>query len=486
MDSPPSFDSLTELLFRYPPASFISKSPSPRRRLASFFKADDFNDVQPSTTTKSTKLKKFSSKTYKTQETKELINEMLADMKSEVPNNEKQVKFLDFFNKNPKISEETNNLNETTHEPIKNTDDIIEINVFNSNDSQIQGTPSFHSDYKLQPPISTFSDTNDNINEKRLKIHSFSLQKNENSDQNEIFSAKINENKDISLKMQDFDKSKSFEFELNHKINDNIHSESTNPEANDMLNKSDISKILPDESEKTLEKLESRSFLIETLNIQRNMDSKPSISINENIEKYPVFQRFINNRCVSLPYEENGPPVDPSKEIKEKDANSANSPKLKKKTKIEQSFHINKWGELQSLLKNEYNVINLENELRNRFLMDIKQKHVDYYKNLLKLKDYKVVLSAINNEKSKNSKIFFEDQKKILRDMTDNIQELLLSLIKTPRIMAKMIFKQRCQLNQRFEGLFETFSKTFFEELTTEEPYQLNFFQFVDEIIKVL
>ena len=66
-------------------------------------------------------------------------------------------------------------------------------------------------------------------------------------------------------------------------------------------------------------------------------------------------------------------------------------------------------------------------------------------------------------------------------------------LRKQPRLFAKIIHKQKefsinnnKDKSDKFESLLETVCKHFFEDLTTEEPYQLSFLCFLDEIIKVL
>ena len=161
--------------------------------------------------------------------------------------------------------------------------------------------------------------------------------------------------------------------------------------------------------------------------------------------------------------------------IEIKEIGSPTHPNIKKKTKIEETFHINRWGELQSLLKTEYHLINLEDELQKRFLAEIREKIVSFYKGSLKIRDFS----------NKNMRIFIDDKRKILRDMSENIQELLFSLAKKPRKIAAVVYKQKTQITSKFDGLFETLNRNFFEELTTEEPYQLKSMRFIDEILKV-
>ena len=112
MDTFPSSDSLTQLLLRYPPASVINRNTNVKRRLANIFREDDFSPYTKPKTDKS----------YKSQRTKDLLNEFLSDFKEE--NNSKSLTDLE---KIEKIPNELEKINEKSMEIEEKSDSKIEI-----------------------------------------------------------------------------------------------------------------------------------------------------------------------------------------------------------------------------------------------------------------------------------------------------------------------------------------------------------------------
>jgi len=455
MDRLSPFDSLTELLLKYPPKSFISRNQENKRRLANFFKEEDFpvyhNFVKPKSHNENT--------IFHSQKTKDLINEVLSDIKTE----ENTMKMPE---------------NPSTNKMLKNQENLIEsLEIINENPfEKIEENNEIPTKNKLSPEQKALSDESSlrvmDLEPKVVKSKSFPLilEKIEESPEeiHEILTFQPETNNNLPNLHETssfqgtpiFSNEKPFEEILQIKKTNSNEFFSFEPSNNKTVSFSEDAFPIKNQI----------SLILKINNKQISEIPKNPEESLENIEK------FIHTN--SLPLEENQM-KEPLKEI-----GSPTHP-MKKKTKLEQSFHINKWGELQSSLKKEYNLLNQENELQNRLISEIRNKHFSYFRNYLKLKAMKFVLTE-NIETKPQDLVLIEEPKKILRDMTDNVQSLLTNLIKQPRKMAQMVFKQRsAPLTQKFEGILETFSKTFFENLTTEEPYQIGFLRFVDEIIKV-
>lgn len=165
---------------------------------------------------------------------------------------------------------------------------------------------------------------------------------------------------------------------------------------------------------------------------------------------------------------------------------SPNTLCIKKKTIVEEIFNINCWGELQKQLKEEYNLINVENDVRKKSIELLTNSHINYYEQFLKLKVIKNSFKENNNNNEENLKIFWKEPKKILLDMNENVIKLILELSNKPKLIAQLIHSHNNKNNNEFDNLIETLSNSFFENLVVEEPYEINFLIFFAEILKVI
>lgn len=508
MDCVSEFDSLMDLLIRYPPKGLLSRSPETKRRLASFFKEEDFPKDFNSLSHSKPKASNNENKFLQTQKTKDLMNEILSDMKAgenteifdlktmEDPqegsdpkaerlkkeeitekddetklflrgglapeekslsadnsnevleNNQKEAKSKTFpmiLERIEEICEENQDIamiNNNTLEPLMDPI-VLKVPCLEERKSHKEDTPNFQNDHN--PPLRISKDD----------IVHLSSETMINQNLKEYFTFDSN-TKTVSFSEENF-------------ANSPIKNQISLP----------ITKQTSEIAKNT--KKDEDSVRIEEDSLKFDETSTKIVGDGEKkFKKEDSHEKYINTKCFSLPIEDT-PNKEPMKE-----SGSPTHP-LKKRTKLEQSFHINKWGELQTALKKEYNLINQENELRNRLISDLLTKHYNYYRNYLKLKTLKLSLNLPENSDAKTPNyVLFEDPRKILRDMTENIQGLLKNLIKQPRKMAQMVFKQKTvPMSNKFEALLETLSKTFFEDLTTEEPFQIGFLRFVDEIVKV-
>lgn len=536
MDRNQITDPLSNLLLLYPPSIMGMRNNNLvyQRRLASFFKAEDFEPVLNNNTPTLKKIQSAEPKTntkFRSQPTKELINELLQckqNSAAEIPEIKEEL-----FEKSMKIEEipEENKENYETKEHENTPSFQKEIENFQHVNENLEKFPAFSINmhqktlsFAKNDQISGFNLVNSEIitdngkeNKKNeeivgnitIEIPENFTNSNKTTDQisinpnekNNIYKEETNKNDEIIDKDREKNKETITKINNNNE-NHNENNSENHKKENEIENNCIANNINNVEKTNDIDNLsnETSSFQNKS-NINRDTTStskttsitnpkvlehkstKPSLKFMEPLEK------FISNRCSSLPLEE----ID-SKPV-EKDMYSSGSPThpIKKRTKLEQSFHINKWGELQALLKGEYNLINQENELRNRLISEIKTKHENYYKNYLKLQEFIANLSAEKSQSPYLTKIFYEDSKKILKDINETVHSLVLMLRKQPRLFAKIIHKQKefsinnnKDKSDKFESLLETVCKHFFEDLTTEEPYQLSFLCFLDEIIKVL
>ena len=506
MDCFSEFDSLMDLLIRYPPKGLVSRSPETKRRLASFFKEEDFPQDFGSLSHGKTKPNKNENKFFQTQKTKDLMNEILSEIKTgennEILDQKTAQEPQDISNRNAETlkKEALTTENEDETKLVKNSL-LLEEKSLSADNSKEFLVENNQKDAKsktfpmILERIEEICEENQDIvminntleplmDPIVLKVPFLEERKSHKEDtpnfQNDRQSPLQISKDDIvqlsSETMLNQNLKEYFTFDSNTKT---VSFSEENFVANPIKNQ--IS--LPLGKSQNYEKEEDSVKIEDSLKLEPNVskigENLEKIYI-ENLKKEDSHEKYINTKCFSLPIDDT-----PVKETM-KESGSPTHP-LKKRTKLEQSFHINKWGELQTALKKEYNLINQENELRNRLISDLLTKHYNYYRNYLKLKTLKFSLNLPENSEAKSPNyVLFEDPKKILRDMTENIQELLKCLIKQPRKIAQMIFKQKTvPMSNKFEAILETLSKMFFEDLTTEEPFQIGFLRFVDEIVKV-
>ncbi len=530
MDTFPFYDSLTELLLRYPPASILNRQTNIKRRLANFFQDDEFSTLNNAKTV---------IKNYQSQRTKELLNEFLSDFNEE--NNIKSLNSLTDIEKIPKELDKIHekNVNEERSESkIENNEGKNEVLQENEN-SEGKKPLNIENIEKIE------ENTQKILCEKQKEKTPLKIEKIEKiSEKNEEKTQEIPIEKtplliekieDISKKNEIIEETSNFNEKTNEirrnssskieeiarKLSENIIIHVSDSQETHILPKTPVfdhktSEIPHDSTEFSTSKTKFNEIFSKKTEIfnfkSTNLETLEPPIITKSMEislETSEFDTFIHKKIISMPFtkelENTNEFLNNSLKNQDNFQNIANSPKklensknfeifeispqnkeigspthpnIKKKTKIEESFHINRWGELQSLLKTEYHLINLEDELQKRFLSEIRDKIASFYKGVLKIRDFSCFPNKI-------TRIFFEDKRKILRDMSEIIQELLFSLAKKPRKIASMMFKQKTQMNEKFTGLFETFSRSFFEDLTTEEPYHMRSMRFIDEILKV-
>ena len=512
MDCVSEFDSLMDLLIRYPPKGLVSRSPETKRRLASFFKEEDFpQDFSSLSHTKSKINNNENNKFFQTQRTKDIMNEILSDIKTgennEILDQKTAEKPQDISDQNAetlKKEELTENEDEvilvknslSPEEKSLSADNSNEVLENNQKDNKSKTFPMIleriEEIYEENQDIVMINNNLEPLLDPIvLKVPFLEERKSHKEDTPSFQHEKepplqISKDDIVHLSsetMLNQNLKEYFTFDSNTKtVSFSEENFASNPIKNQISLQLD-KKSFEIAKNQYYKKLEDSVKIEDSLKFEENL-SKISENLeriyNENLKKEDSHEKYINTKCFSLPIDDT-PVKEPMKE-----SGSPTHP-LKKRTKLEQSFHINKWGELQTALKKEYNLINQENELRNRLITDLLTKHYNFYRNYLKLKTLKFSLNLLENSEAKAPNyVLFEDPKKILRDMTENIQGLLKCLIKQPRKIAQMIFKQKTlPMSNKFEAILETLSKTFFEDLTTEEPFQIGFLRFVDEIVKV-
>ena len=81
-----------------------------------------------------------------------------------------------------------------------------------------------------------------------------------------------------------------------------------------------------------------------------------------------------------------------------------------------------------------------------------------------------------------------EDENKIYCEAYTFVKGMLFNLVSNPVLLAKIVkinYEMYSLQNEKYERVIDAFTESFFENITDDEPYELNQIKFLSELLKV-